>query len=295
MLCKKPINVNQLIVPCGQCMHCRINRQRIWMTRCTLEAAQHDHTGFVTLTYENGNLPMHNGLPALDRRDPVLFFKKMRRAGYKFRYFGVGEYGDQTWRPHYHLLMFGLPPCQGDNSHKCRCPTCSAVRDHWGNGLVQVGTADRGAARYVSGYVLKKMTHAGDPRLEGRPPEYSMMSRIPGIGNLAMWDVASALLNPTNRGTIDSMMDDVISALRIEGKQMPLGKYLKDVLRHRVGRHKGADQKTITAMCEQFHEVLMRSMQTDKSALAQWREENEGNIQAAEGRLKRFAQRKDKL
>lgn len=45
----------------------------------------------------------------LRKRDFQLFMKVLRRrTGQKVRYFAAGEYGDKTFRPHYHAIIFGL-------------------------------------------------------------------------------------------------------------------------------------------------------------------------------------------
>lgn len=38
------------------------------------------------------------------------FFKRLRKDGLSFRYFGVGEYGGKTARPHYHIIFFFNDP-----------------------------------------------------------------------------------------------------------------------------------------------------------------------------------------
>lgn len=43
---------------------------------------------------------------SLNKRDVQLFLKRLRNAGFHFQYFGCGEYGDLSARPHYHLLIF---------------------------------------------------------------------------------------------------------------------------------------------------------------------------------------------
>ena len=80
-----------------------------------LEATQHAESTFVTLTYSEQSLPklplVGGLLPTLQRKDVVGFLKRLRTnvSPVKFRFFGCGEYGEQTERPHYHLLLFGLP------------------------------------------------------------------------------------------------------------------------------------------------------------------------------------------
>lgn len=59
---------------------------------------------FLTLTYDDFSLPNYGQLV---KRDLQLFFKRLRKAGYKFRYVACGEYGELRRRPHFHVALFG--------------------------------------------------------------------------------------------------------------------------------------------------------------------------------------------
>ncbi|UPW41451.1 replication initiator protein [Dipodfec virus UA23Rod_1392] len=78
-----------------------------WLFRVAAERRQHKDVCVVTLTYNDVHLP--NG-ENLRKRDVQLLFKRMRRAGISFRYFGCGEYGSKGRRPHYHIIFFGWCP-----------------------------------------------------------------------------------------------------------------------------------------------------------------------------------------
>lgn len=105
-------------VPCGQCIGCRLDRSRDWANRCMLELQYHRSAYFVTLTYNDEHVPRsYYSDPetgeafeslTLVPRDLQLFFKRLRKKVGKIRYFACGEYGDQTMRPHYHAIIFGL-------------------------------------------------------------------------------------------------------------------------------------------------------------------------------------------
>ena len=103
----KPSGDNNLTLPCGQCIGCRLERSRSWAVRCVHEAYMYDDNCFITLTYDNDNLPLTgDGLPTLDRDAVTLFLKRLRfRFPHTIRYFGCGEYGDKLSRPHYHLIL----------------------------------------------------------------------------------------------------------------------------------------------------------------------------------------------
>jgi len=170
MLCKKPYSKGNLQYGCGQCTHCRINRARLWVGRMLLESYEHPASAFITLTYNEEHLP---NPPYLDKRHLQLFFKKLRtyNPDRQFRYFAVGEYGDKSWRPHFHLILYGCSPTEGSMIARC-----------WKNGFVHMGTLEPSSCSYVASYVVKKMTNKKDARLQGRTPEFTLMSRNPAIG-----------------------------------------------------------------------------------------------------------------
>lgn len=94
------------MLPCGSCLGCQISRAREWAIRCSLEASQHDDVSFVTLTYDDDHLP-----PTLCKAHLQGFFKRLRLGLaplVRIRFFASGEYGEQTFRPHYHALVFGM-------------------------------------------------------------------------------------------------------------------------------------------------------------------------------------------
>lgn len=110
-------------VPCGHCLGCRLDRSKYWAERMLLEYATHrdgipDKSAlFVTLTYDDDHVPFvrcHDGVMRhnLDPRDPQLFIKRLRkfydtRFDRKLRFYLCGEYGSTTFRPHYHMILFG--------------------------------------------------------------------------------------------------------------------------------------------------------------------------------------------
>jgi len=185
-----------------------------------LESLCHDHSAFVTLTYSEKDLPHGATLepPALQA-----FLKRLRSSHPRpLRFFGVGEYGEHTHRPHYHLALFGL----------------SVVDRHlvdraWPQGFVHAGDLTPAACNYVAGYVVKKMTHASDPRLGGRHPEFARMSLRPGIGAPAVQVLRDALNNQHGLSEIRST-GDVPRTLKVARKSIPLARYLRKKLREEL-------------------------------------------------------------
>lgn len=176
---------DEVKVPCGQCVGCRLDRSRVWAVRCLHEASLYEDNCFVTLTYGPKTLPSDGSL-VLDHWQ--CFAKRLRKAGVAFRYFMCGEYGERLSRPHYHACFFGWRPddlklyrstARGD-----RLYTSEFLEKTWGLGFCIVGDVTFESAAYVARYVLKKQTGEGvQEYYEGRKPEFTTMSRRPGLGS----------------------------------------------------------------------------------------------------------------
>lgn len=228
LLCANPFMAGAVSFGCGQCGPCRISKRRLWTARQTLEALTHEHNSFLTLTYNDDHLPAGGSLVPDHLR---LWLYSLRQAcrPHRFRYVAVGEYGDRSQRPHYHLSLFGLS----------RTSVCDAkghtfeelVDKTWGKGFTYTREFNRFTARYVAGYVTKKWTNADHPALEGRHPEFARYSNRPGIGAMA----ASVMARKLNSTVSDWASGDVPRTVRMDGKEYPLGRYLLNRLRSEVG------------------------------------------------------------
>lgn len=93
---------------CRKCDICKQNRINDWVGRCIAESRYADTTHSVTLTYgpdENGNEDhIHSAL--LVYPDIQKYFKRLRKAGFKFKYLVAGEYGSEKRRAHWHMIIF---------------------------------------------------------------------------------------------------------------------------------------------------------------------------------------------
>src|SRR5882672_6540477 len=63
-----------ITLPCGRCVGCKLERSRQWAMRCVHESKLHKDNVFVTLTYDNENLPAGG---TLIKRDLQLFMKRL--------------------------------------------------------------------------------------------------------------------------------------------------------------------------------------------------------------------------
>ena len=107
---RRPVNgcdFEQLGLPCRKCEGCLIDRARDFGIRAAHEARMHEDSCFVTLTYAPEHLPWRGMLKKSDYYD---FRQKLKNhcIGQKLRFLGVGEYGSHTWRPHFHVCIFGM-------------------------------------------------------------------------------------------------------------------------------------------------------------------------------------------
>ena len=105
-MCLTPIFVKGVgNVPCRKCVECKQQFSNEWAYRVMLEARKHKENCFITLTYNDANLPKEG----VCKRSAQLFMKRLRKAiaPIKVRYFLCGEYGSKKNRPHYHIILFG--------------------------------------------------------------------------------------------------------------------------------------------------------------------------------------------
>lgn len=175
-----------LKIGCGQCMGCRLERSRVWAMRCQHEASLYEDNCFLTLTYSDECLP-DNG--SLVKKHFVDFHKRLRdRVGYgRFRFYACGEYGERTNRPHYHCLLFNYDFPDKEfyktTAGGHRLYVSALLDDVWGYGHCQIGSVTFDSAAYVARYITKKITgDMAEAHYAGREPEFSDMSRRPGIG-----------------------------------------------------------------------------------------------------------------
>lgn len=200
-------------------------------TRGLHELATAGPSCFLTLTYDDKHLPIDQ---CVSVRELQLFYKRLRKADFQFRYLGCGEYGDENGRPHYHSIMFGQTFRRGSTEVE---PTRSgkpqwthpAIDDAWQHrGRIRISLADRAYIAYVCGYCYKKLTF-GD-RLSALPEQYEGMpfpvyrtqpfvlaSKNPGLG---LDFFARHAENIIARGNVIS-----------DGREVPIPRYyLKQVM-----------------------------------------------------------------
>lgn len=179
----------QIMVPCGACFGCQLDKSRDWAVRIMHEARYHKCTSFITLTYAKNPW-------SLNKVDFKNFMKRLRKQldkqGIRIRFFQSAEYGSKLGRPHHHAIIFGhdfpdktIRKMRGEY----KVYNSDFLKKTWGHGRVEVGTLTIKSAQYVAAYLTKKRK---DRRwYKGRMPEYGTMSRMPGIGKKWLDDYES--------------------------------------------------------------------------------------------------------
>lgn len=188
-----------LLIPCGQCLGCRIDYSKQWATRMICECKYHDKACFVTLTYDDMHVPLSSYVDkngelqeslTLRPDDLTRFWKRLRFhfPDVKIRYFAAGEYGETTHRPHYHAIIYGIDFSEDrellkvvDGNAYWTSPTLEKI---WQNGYVLIADVCYETCAYVGRYVTKKAGSSHKEYCEyfNIVPEFNRMSLKPAIG-----------------------------------------------------------------------------------------------------------------
>lgn len=208
-------------VPCGNCMACRLEYSRQWANRCMMEAMYHDSCCFITLTYDDLHIPRRryrvsgsqrfSVAYSLSQADLQKFFKRLRKRfpAACIRYFGCGEYGPTTLRPHYHVILFGIDFPDRVEVRKSKSGqkmyTSEILTRLWSApprlleeydspdkifhestpiGMATVQDCTWETCAYTARYVTKKLKgpYADFYKERNIDPPFTCMSRRPGIG-----------------------------------------------------------------------------------------------------------------
>lgn len=182
-------------VGCGKCEICRVEKSKEWATKGYCENQMWKNKIFITLTYNNENLPWDRKLKRSDiqkfwkdlryhtykntkkaqkidlseERDNLEeiyhpsweeFQKPRRKNDYPIRYLNCGEYGPKTKRPHYHAIVWNFKPTDLRRHSKDRRGywlfTSNKLNKIWEKGFVIIGDVNAQTCAYVARYCTKK-------------------------------------------------------------------------------------------------------------------------------------------
>lgn len=178
-----------IAVPCGKCSVCSVSKQIEFGNRLMLEQYASELRGtplsyFVTLTYSDNCLPNKG----VCKKDVQLFLKRLRITLFRkfktppFRYCLFSEYGKNTHRAHYHLILFGVS--LGDLQHPFFVLR-KYIRDTWKCGFVHLKPCHENSFSYLSKYLIK-----GSNVPEGKNKNFYLASnRNGGLGCGVLSDI----------------------------------------------------------------------------------------------------------
>lgn len=200
-------------VPCGKCLACLSQKAKEWTMRLSHEWNYYNESNsmFITLTYDSDNIPSDYGL---HKRDIQLFMKRLRKEldkeNIKVKYFVAGEYGFQKHRPHYHMILFGMPNVSNrlirdvnkySVDYKWKGQYKLSLYDRllwnkWKKGNIRIGYCSLQSLQYCSLYTLKGnhiiVSRKEYYQLYGREKPFRQMSK--GIGKRYTLDNINNLL-----------------------------------------------------------------------------------------------------
>lgn len=153
--------------PCGKCLYCKHKKMLEWAFRIMYETKVQDQAWFCTFTYADEHLPVivprlkriirgklalglkGKLIPTLLRKDYDNLKKRLHKAKKGNKYFGLGEYGEESLRPHYHMIIW--------NMSKEQIESC------WTKGWTTVTPVTIHRAKYVAKYSMKDEQIKPDP------------------------------------------------------------------------------------------------------------------------------------
>lgn len=219
-----------------------------------MEAKTSESAWFLTLTYNDDNLPLspETYAPVLRHKDVRRYLARLRATrggGLKFRYYLCGEYGDRTLRPHYHAILYfsQTRPAPADLE--------ATLDRYWGHGHTLLAEANEKTFQYVSHYIVKKAKHH-----EFEVPEYQTMSTNPALGTEFINRLGNLYLDSKALQLDLEKTEDVRNSFRYNGQVWPIDPYMRNKLRDHVG---------VPRLRSERHE----GMSLDEVLVRNWREQ----------------------
>lgn len=209
-------------VPCGKCEACITRKANEWGTRVYYEWLHSKTACFVTLTYSDEFL--HYGdvyfehvdfkelahWALLNKRDCQLFMKRLRKLiGNGVRFFLGAEYGEQTTRPHYHLILFNYPQEYKETIY-------DVIAKCWSLGTITVNESNINRVRYVAKYCYSQ-SQIDTKLVKNFVKPFILCSRRPAIGHQYICST-----------TIDYHNTQLEPIVPMEDFNMPMPRYYRE-------------------------------------------------------------------
>ena len=158
-------------IDCGKCAGCKARARTDWAVRIYHESKSWPTNSFLTLTYDDEHCP-----PEIRKDDLQHFIKRLRYySDNPIRYYAVGEYGENTRRPHYHAIIFNQDFWESKYRYTIDENQYSDknLETIWGKGRITISEFNMARAKYTAGYVTKKINDNDN---------FALMSRNPPLG-----------------------------------------------------------------------------------------------------------------
>lgn len=236
------------LIPCLKCNFCLQDRRNSWAIRLHQELKRSISAHFLTLTYNDSNLPLvedtsgerwrkgiymtldrnhlkkfHDALWTANRRfiksqtyDKSTYQELLKKYSPKF--YSVGEYGSKHHRPHYHIIAFNVHPkvirkMQLNTNYEQGEKPKGAI---WNYGSIHVGEVNNASIAYCAKYLIDR-----DKQLvcNNQVKPFSIMSKGLGSNYLvnAKWHIGDG-----------DKPDDWRLYIQHDGKKYKLPRYYKD-------------------------------------------------------------------
>lgn len=217
--------ITEVPIPCGKCAACLQRKISEWSFRLETERLEAACTYFVTLTYDNQNVPLNKyGKMTLNKKDFQLYMKQIRHSRnrtpdeeygifekhyyhqdikkFPLKYYCVGEYGTKKFRPHMHVIMYNV------SKHD--------IERLWTYGSIDIQVPRSSAAMsYTIKYLSKRIYKTTPGNVS---PEFSLMSK--GIG----------LSFATKMSSWYKKNLDTLYTVNESGIKSPISKYLRNAM-----------------------------------------------------------------
>lgn len=202
---------------CGRCLPCLKKRKAQWSYRIENEMKHAITAYFVTLTYNDDNLPpgnmvvkehhktfiellkLYESWPEMSTREDYSYEEYIRASSrigeysddytydsYPLRYYGVVEFGGTTGRVHWHYLLFNVLDKRN-------------IEKAWQAGMIQIDPCNINTIDYVLKYMIKDREND----LQEEKRERSFMSKGIGMQGITQ-EFIDSISEPENNQVINS-------------------------------------------------------------------------------------------
>lgn len=200
-------------VPCGKCYQCKKRRVMGWAFRLEQQLKVSKSQCFVTLTYDTDFLPILPNLQhTLNPDDITNFFKRLRNYNQdKIKYYICGEYGTDTARPHYHILLYNAK--------------IETIQKAWSDvngrplGHVHYGNVELPSVVYALKYIMKP----------GRIPEFNGDQRISEFQRMSKGLGKNYVTAAIKKYHLSDLVENCHLTFR-DGKKIAMPRYYKNLI-----------------------------------------------------------------